>query len=99
MNLWRIVRKQFEKALESLDILNQAIESFPSEDSIRREMENTEKDYKETVSRCLLMRELIQRYDEKSRSTDLKALAEGFIDAAKKVNLSSPESRTTFNAI
>lgn len=90
-------QKAFEKALESLDILNQAVESFPSEDSIRREMENTEKDYKETVSRCLLMRELIQRYDEKSRSTDLKALAEGFIDAAKKVNLSSPESRTTFN--
>ena len=91
-------QKAFEKALESLDVLNQAVESFPFEEEIRQEMRNAENDYKETVSRCLLMRELIQRYDEKSQSEDLKALAEGFIDAAKKVNLSTPESKTTFNA-
>ena len=43
------------------------------------------------------MRAVIQRYDERSQSTDLKAMAEGFVDAARKVNLSSPESSGTFN--
>lgn len=88
----------FEKALEALNALDQAIKSFPSDGTIRQELENTERDYKETVSRCLLMRAVIQRYDERSRSTDLKAMAEGFVDAAKKVNLSSPDSSGTFNS-
>lgn len=88
----------FEKALEALNALDQAIKNFPSDGTIRQELENTERDYKETVSRCLLMRAVIQRYDERSRSTDLKAMAEGFVDAAKKVNMSSPDSSGTFNS-
>ena len=88
----------FEKALEALEALDQAIKNFPSDGTIRQELENTERDYKETVSRCLLMRAVIQRYDERSQSTDLKAMAEGFVDAAKKVNMSSPDSSGTFNA-
>lgn len=88
----------FEDALEALDALNQAVENFPSNESIREELENTERDYKEIVSRCLLMYAAIQSYDECSQSTDLKAMAEGFIDAAKKVNLSSPESSESFDA-
>ena len=88
----------FQDALDALNTLNQAIESFPSEDTIRKELENTEQDYKGTVSRCLLMREVIQNYQERSQSTDLKAMAEGYVGAAKKVDLSSPESSVTFNA-
>ena len=88
----------FQEALEALDSLNQVIEGFPTEDVIRQELENTERDYKETVSRCLIMREIIQRYDERAQSTDLKAMAEGYVDAAKRVNLSSPDSSTTFDA-
>lgn len=88
----------FEEALEALNALDQVIENFPSNETIRQELENTERDYKGTVSRCLLMRAVIQRYDERSQSTDLKAMAEGFVDAARKVNLSSPDSSRTFNA-
>ena len=88
----------FEEALEALDSLNAAIEGFPSNDAIRQELENAERDYKETVSRCLLMRGVIQHYDETAQSTDLKEMAESFVDAAKKVNLNSPDSGGTFNA-
>lgn len=88
----------FEKALEALNALDQAIENFPSNETIRQELENTERDYKETVSRCLLMRAVIQHYDERSQSTDLKAMAEGFVDAAKRVNMSAPDSSGTFDA-
>lgn len=88
----------FEKALEALNALDQAVENFPSNETIRQELENTERDYKETVSRCLLMRAVIQRYDERSRSTDLKAMAEGFVDAAQKVDMSAPDSSGTFDA-
>lgn len=87
----------FEKALEALNALNQAVENFPSNETVNQELRNTEWDYKETVSRCLLMRAVIQRYDEYSRSTDLKAMAEGFVEAAKKVDMSAPDSSGTFD--
>lgn len=88
----------FQDALDALNALDRAIERFPSEDTIRNEVESTERDYKETVSRCLLMREVIQNYQDRSQSKDLKTMAESYIAAAKKVNLSSPESSATFNA-
>lgn len=88
----------FQEALEALNTLNQAIESFPSESVIRQELENTEKDYKEVVAKCLLMRAAVQQYDGDSQSTDLKELAEGFIAAAKKVDFSAPYSENTFTA-
>lgn len=88
----------FQEAVEALDALNQAIENFPSDETIRQELVNTEKDYKETVSRYLLMRAVIQRYDERAQSTDLKAAAEEYINQAKKVNLSLPGSSGTFNS-
>lgn len=91
----------FQKALEALDALNQVIESFPSDSTIRQELESTEKDYKETVSRCLLMSAVIRCYqddDEWSHSTDLRAMAEAYIEAAEMVNLELPDSSTTFNA-
>lgn len=89
----------FEKALEALNALNQAVENFPSNETIKQELENTERDYKETVSRCLLMQAVIQQYDydEYYQSTDLKAMAEGFIEAAKKVDMSAPDSSGTFD--
>lgn len=89
---------EFEEAKKSLDTLNQAIESFPSDQTIKTERNNTKKDFQETVSRCLLMREMIQNYDERSQSTDLKAMVRSYVDTAKKVNLSSPYSSVTFNS-
>ena len=94
----------FEDAIESLEALNSAIESFPSDDTVRQELENTERDYKEIMSMALLMREVIQgdeisrNYDKNAKSEDLKEIAEAYIDAAKKVNLSVPISSGTFNA-
>lgn len=90
----------FQDALEALNALSALIESFPSDDTIRNELENTEKDYKETVSRCLLMREVIQnyQYQKGSQNADLRDTAEAYINAAKKVDFSSPDSSGTFNA-
>lgn len=88
----------FQEAKEALDLLNQKIEGFPSDDTIRRELENTQRDFTETVSRNVLMREVIQKYDGKAQSTDLKAMAEAFIEAAGRVNFSALSSSETFNA-
>lgn len=87
----------FKEAKEALDALNQEIQSFPLVSRMREELSNTEKDYKEIVSRCLLMRSAIQRYDEKSSSKDIKEMAERFIETAKKVDLSSPYQNLSFN--
>jgi hypothetical protein len=89
---------EFEEAKKALDTLNQAIESFPSDQTIKNERNNTKKDFQETVSRCLLMREMIQNYDERSQSTDLEAMVSSYINAAKKVNLSPPCSSVAFNS-
>lgn len=91
----------FQEALEALNTLNQAIESFPSDDTIRKELENTEKDYKNVVSWALLMRESCLQYEEYSKSaqeTDMQELAQKFVDSAKKVDLSNPLTEATFNA-
>lgn len=88
----------FQDALTSLNALNQAIATLPEEAEIRRELENTELDYKEIVSRCLLMGEAIQQYNKQSSSTDLRAMAESFIDSAKQVDFSFLYSSSTFNA-
>ena len=91
----------FKEALEALNTLNQAIESFPSENVIREELENTEKDYKNVVSWALLMRESCLQYKEYSKSaqkTDMQELAQKFVDSAGKVDLSDPHTEETFNA-
>lgn len=87
----------FIEAKEALDALNQKIQSFPSLSRMKEELSDTEEDYKEIVSRCLLMRSAIQRYDEKSTSKDLKEMAKQFIAFAKKVDLSAPYQNLTFN--
>ena len=63
-----------------------------------QELENTQRDFTGTVSRNLLMREAIQKYDEMAQSTDLKAMAEAFIKAAQGVNISAPSSTGSFEA-
>lgn len=88
----------FQDAKDALDVLNQKIENFPSDDTIRQELENTQRDFTGTVSRNLLMREAIQKYDEMAQSTDLKAMAEAFIKAAQRVNISAPSSTGSFEA-
>ena len=91
----------FQEALEALNTLNQAIESFPSENVIREELENTEKDYKNVVSWALLMRESCLQYKEYSKNaqkTDIEELAQKFLDSAEKVDLSDPHTEETFNA-
>lgn len=87
----------FKEAKEALDALNQEIQSFPSVSQMREELSDTEKDYKEIVSKCLLMRAAIQRYDEKSSSRDIKEMAEQYIKAAKNVDLSSPYQSLSFS--
>lgn len=87
----------FEKAKDALDQLDRAAESFPDSQTIKGELENTEKDYKEIVAKCLLMRAAIQKYDKKSTSTDLKEMVELFIDSAKKVDLTNPYSSSAFD--
>lgn len=89
---------EFKKAVEALEVLDRAVEDFPSDETIRTELANTEADYKGVISRCLLMREVIQRYDRREQSNDLKAMGEAFIASAKKVDLSQPDSLTTFNS-
>lgn len=87
----------FEDAKITLDALDQAINNFPSSHAIEEELANTQKDYKEIVSRCLLMRSAIQKYDKKSSDKDMKKMAELYIKAAKQVDLSTPYSANTFN--
>ncbi|MCI8584123.1 MAG: hypothetical protein HFH13_13485 [Dorea sp.] len=88
---------EFQGAKETLDVLDGAINSFPSSETIKTELSNTEKDYKEIVAKCLLMRAAIQRYEQKSTDTDMKEMAEQFIKAAKVVDLTSPYSSVSFN--
>lgn len=88
----------FQEAKEALDALSQKVESFPSDDTIRQELENTQRDFTETVARSLLMREVIQKYQGMAQNSDLKAMAEAFIEAAKRVNFSAPSSSGTFEA-
>lgn len=87
----------FKDAKITLDALDMAISNFPSPHAIEEELAGTEKDYKEIVSRCLLMRSAIQRYDKKSSDTDMKEMARLYIKAAKQVDLSAPYSANTFN--
>ena len=84
---------EFEKAKETLDALDRIVTTFPDTAGIRKELSDTEKDYKEIAAKCLLMREAIQNYDHRSnhQSGDLKEMAERFIDSAKKVSLSAPD--------
>lgn len=84
---------EFEKAKETLDALDRIVTTFPDTAGIRKELSDTEKDYKEVAAKCLLMREAIQNYDPRSnhQSGDLKEMAERFIDSAKKVSLSAPD--------
>lgn len=84
---------EFEKAKETLDALDRIVTTFPDTAGIRKELSDTEKDYKEVAAKCLLMREAIQNYDHRSnhQSGDLKEMAERFIDSAKKVSLSAPD--------
>ena len=94
----------FQDALTALDTLNSAIENFPADDTVRQELENTERDYKETLSRALLMREVLQGdeiskyYDRTVTEEDLQDVVELYIESAKKVDLSAPVSSSTFNA-
>lgn len=88
----------FQEALEALNGMNQAVENFPLDETIRQELESAEKDYKETISRCLLMREVIQDYDKQAQSRDLQAMAVAFIETAEKVDLSAPNSSISFNS-
>lgn len=89
---------EFEEAKKALDTLNQAIESFPADQTIQNELGNTQEDFKGIVSRCLLMREIIQNYDARSQSTDLEAMVKSYISAAKKVNLSDPSGSSSFES-
>ncbi len=90
-------QNEFQGAKDALDVLDRAINSFPSSETIKTELSNTEKDYKEIVSKCLLMRAAIQKYDQKSTDTDMKEMAEQFIRAAKAVDLTTPYSSVSFN--
>lgn len=84
---------EFEKAKETLDALDRIVTTFPDTAGIRKELSDTEKDYKEIAAKCLLMREAIQNYDNRSnyKGKDLKEMAEKFIDSAEKVSLSAPD--------
>lgn len=89
----------FEKAKKSLDQLERTMSNFPNQNTIEAELDSTQRDITETAARCLLMREIIQhyRYSKKPSDTDLKIIAEKYVAAAKKVNLSEPCSAQTFN--
>lgn len=88
----------FEAAKAELDKLNQIINSFPTPSSLETILSNAEKDYKEVMSRCFLMRGMIQCFDEKDTSKDLKDMAEKYISSVKKVDLAAPFSQNTFNS-
>lgn len=87
----------FKDAKITLDALDQAISNFPMQQDIEKELSDTEKDYKEIVARCLLMRAAIQRYNQMSKSTDMEETAKLYIKSAKKVDLSNPYSSVSFN--
>ena len=65
----------FKDAKDALDALNQIIENYPSDDRIRQELENTQKDFTEIVSRQFLMAVALEDYNGRGESTDLKAMA------------------------
>lgn len=84
---------EFEKAKETLDALDRIVTAFPDTAGIRKELSDTEKDYKEIAAKCLLMREAIQNYDNRFayKGKDIKEMAEKFINSAKKVSLNAPD--------
>lgn len=86
----------FEETKAALDVLDGKINAFPASETIKDELSNAQKDYKEIVAKCLLMRAAIQNYDKKAPDTNKKLLEEQFIEHAKKVDLSKPYDPDTF---
>lgn len=91
---------EFKKAKEALDTLDGIINSLESQ-AIEKELSDTEDEYKEIVSKALLMWAAIQKYDDRlsaSSSGDMAASVDQFLRVAKGVNLSAPYTDTSFNA-
>lgn len=88
----------FEKAKNKLDTLEQVMSNYPNQNDIQTELDNTMRDFTEIAARALLMREAIQKYNQYSDDTDIKEVAEKFIESAKKVDLANPCSQVTFDS-
>ncbi len=88
----------FQEAKEALDVLNEKVHSFHESD-VERELANTEKEYKEDVSRSLLMWAAAQNYRDKLSQSqpDMRESVKMFVYLAKTVNLSAPCEQRTYD--
>lgn len=88
----------FEEALEALDKLNGAVSRLPGVSSIQQALDRAKMEYETILSKCLLMRAMIQRYRSYDKTMDLESAAQSFINMAKRVDLSDPCSEDTFDS-
>lgn len=88
----------FQEAKEALEALNEKINSFHESD-VERELSNTEKDYKQEVSRSLLMWAAAQNYRDKlsQSESNIRESVKMFVYLAEKVNLSAPGDQRTYD--
>lgn len=87
-----------ESALEQLDDLNAQINAFPDKTTIAQALERMKQDYQTTMSKCILMRAAIAKYDGKADGDDVESLAWSFIGAAAGVNVSVPYEQGSFES-
>ena len=87
-----------ESALEQLDDLNAQINAFPDKTTIAQALERMKQDYQTIMSKCILMRAAIAKYDGKADGDDVESLAWSFIGAAAGVNVSVPYEQGSFES-
>ena len=71
-----------ENALKQLDDLNAQINAFPDKTTIAQALERMKQDYQTTMSKCILMRAAIAKYNGQADGNDgddVESLARSFI--------------------
>lgn len=87
-----------EEAKEALDALDSNLNSFPDQTNLQKTLDCIQEYYKNDLSKALLMLSTVQNYTQKSSETNLRSLVDSYIYASKKVNLSAPIDRISFES-
>lgn len=90
-----------ENALKQLDDLNAQINAFPDKTTIAQALERMKQDYQTTMSKCILMRAAIAKYNGQADGNDgddVELLARSFIRAAAGVDVSVPYDQGSFES-
>lgn len=87
-----------EQAKAALDVLNEKLNSFPTQTTIDRDLGNIQVSYQVQLSKALLMLAAVKNYTQKASDTDIGSLVQSYVNASKNVKLSSPTDKDTFTA-